>query len=335
MINDQSMRDEEPCNIAVTYDSDKGTDGLGSQLYRIIGIYALSRHLGIPYVHTPLTRIGYQGMSAMANNAADPDLLDNVNRLFHIASDVPLLNFRYSIEIMDVDARMIELVKEQARSLGAPILTKIILPLSFCNAHPDCFEIWKARSPFASPSTNGGVVRIALHIRRGDVLYFDPSRLLPNHYYINVAGGIIRILEAIGVPYRIEIHTEVLEQETVLSPHHHGTLDRIKEDMVLKSDVDGLADFRVLPNRENHFNAKVIDCLESLATADILVMSRSALSFVAATLNRTGAIFYHPFSAAPMSAWVVTDGNGRFDSAAGWNAIISGVRACRETNELS
>jgi hypothetical protein len=47
--------------LAVTYDG-ADTDGVGSQLQLIYGLWALSRDLDVKYVHTPIRRVGYQGL---------------------------------------------------------------------------------------------------------------------------------------------------------------------------------------------------------------------------------------------------------------------------------
>ncbi|MCX6957081.1 MAG: hypothetical protein NT164_00835 [Verrucomicrobiae bacterium] len=41
-------------NVALTYANDVIMDGAGAQLHRIYTIYALSRHLGVSYFHSPL-----------------------------------------------------------------------------------------------------------------------------------------------------------------------------------------------------------------------------------------------------------------------------------------
>src|SRR5208282_312406 len=76
--------------IALTYANDKATDGAGAQLQRVYGIYALSRYFHVPYVHSPLKEIGYQGLAALEKNAGDPHLQDRYNRIFKIPSDIEL-----------------------------------------------------------------------------------------------------------------------------------------------------------------------------------------------------------------------------------------------------
>jgi hypothetical protein len=57
------------------------------------------------------------------------------------------------------------------------------------------------------------------------------------------------------------------------------------------------------------------DCLRKLATADVLVMSRSSFSHLAGILNRNGVIMYHPFWHRPLSPWITVDPEGQFDEA--------------------
>ena len=59
--------------LAVTYDQN-GRDGLGSQLQRIYGLYALSRALDLKYVHTPLGHVDYQGLMPLLDRAHRPGL---------------------------------------------------------------------------------------------------------------------------------------------------------------------------------------------------------------------------------------------------------------------
>ena len=76
--------------IALTYDNDKLKDGAGAQLQRVYGIYALSRYFHVPYVHTPLKEVGYQGLAALEKNAVSSHMTDRWNRVFTIPSDLKL-----------------------------------------------------------------------------------------------------------------------------------------------------------------------------------------------------------------------------------------------------
>src|SRR5207249_92477 len=75
-----------PGEVAVTYDN-SSTDGVGSQLQRIYGLYALSRALHVKYVHTPLGRVGYQGLMPLLTGHLDPDFAVRYNAFFSLPSD--------------------------------------------------------------------------------------------------------------------------------------------------------------------------------------------------------------------------------------------------------
>jgi hypothetical protein len=77
----------------------------------------------------------------------------------------------------------------------------------------------------------------------------------------------------------------------------------------------GLGEFNVLANLVRYINEPAFDCLRKLATADILVMSRSSFSYLAGILNRNGVIMYHPFWHRPLSPWITVGPEGQFDQA--------------------
>src|SRR4051794_31314557 len=102
--------------LAITYKDDGNQDGICSQLLRIYGIYALSRLLGVPYVHSPIAHLGYHGLQALENNAPLPNLLTDVNRTFHIPSDIELADKQVIIhDMIDADVAGIERIKNSAR----------------------------------------------------------------------------------------------------------------------------------------------------------------------------------------------------------------------------
>ena len=88
--------------LVLTYDSSKLTDGAGAQLQRIYGIYSISRLVGAAYLHSPLFRVDYQGLSALEANAGDPDYHHDLNTLFHIKSDVKATDAFHKISLPDI-----------------------------------------------------------------------------------------------------------------------------------------------------------------------------------------------------------------------------------------
>jgi hypothetical protein len=306
------MSDKRSGSIAVTYANDKLTDGVGAQLQRIYGVYAISRFLGLTYFHSPLIHVGYQGLRALENGSLspDPNFDDPFNALFTIPSDVELPE-RY--DVVEIDNATIDGLRRHAESASRPTLARLTLPHSITDQCPDSYEVCKAISPF-SHLRNDGVLKIAVHVRRGEIFANNPTRLLPNSYYLNVAKNIVGILERQGFDYQIELHTEVSTREIVVHPGHPLLHNEISKPVIINASLNQIEDFDVLPHLVKRINEPTIDCLCRIATADIIVISRSSFSYVAAILSNPKAIvIFHPFWHAAMSSWIRADEDGSFD----------------------
>ena len=88
---------------------------------------------------------------------------------------------------------------------------------------------------------------------------------------------------------------------------------RITAPVVLSPEMCRLEEFSVLPNLVHRVNGRAIECIGGLATADVLVMSRSSLSYLGAILNRNGIVLYHPFWHGAPSSWMTVGPDGQFD----------------------
>lgn len=303
--------------LAVTFDAQRHKDGAGSQLHRVLGIYALSRRLGVPYIHTPFLDIGYHGLRALEDNAPDPDFLGAFNRTFAIRSDVLSPAAHREVHLRRVDDASMSQLLETSRDGGAPIVARIVFPHGIMDRDPGGYEACRPLSPFRATRPRGRALRVALHVRRGELFVVDSHRMLPNAYYVDAAKRIGGVLGALGVPHAIELHTEVSTREIVVGPEHHGIKRRIGEPVVVHAGMNQLEDFDAIPGLVRRINEPALECLEALATADILVMSRSSFSYVAAVLNSASAVvLYHPFRHAPLASWLPTEADGRFDEAA-------------------
>ena len=336
--------------LVLTYDNTKKTDGVGAQLQRIYGIYSVSRLVGASYLHTPLGLVGYQGLSALERNAGDPAFHHEFNDLFRIKSDVSPTDDFHQINLPDISMKTLpQLVAmfDRNETGGRPILVRLALPYGIADRFPDCYEVCKEISPFASSSHAGRALRIAIHVRRGEQLALDSDRMLPNAYYINVAQNLARILGTLRIHYLMELHTEVPTQEFVVQPDHHGIFNRISAPTVLNPEMCRLDEFGVLPNLVHCINETAIDCLRKLATADILVMSRSSFSYLGGILNRNSIILYHPFWHAALSSWLPVGPDGQFNQLKFIKAVAtllatgstehrveSSLRSCEKTKRF-
>jgi hypothetical protein len=301
---------ELPSNphLAVTYANDKMQDGAGAQLQRIYGIYALSRALGVPYVHSPIEHLGYHGLLALENNAPSSGLLSECNRVFRIPSDIEVPGTRVIQDMQDADAGAIEALKN-ATSDGANFhLIRICLPYPVTDRDPDTYRCVKAISPF--PYRRSEVFRLAIHVRRGEQYALDSDRMLPNWYYVSCTLRFQAILRMLDIPFICELYTEVPTKKFEVTSEHHGISGRISENVTYDPDMNHLEDFDTVPNLERYINTDPVETLRRMATADALILSRSSYSYVAALLSQKCIVIYYPFWHSPMKEWLISGVGG-------------------------
>jgi hypothetical protein len=301
--------------LVLTYDNSAMTDGVGAQLQRIYGIYAISRLLGATYLHSPLSRVDYQGLAALERNVADPGFHHAFNELFRIESDILPSNELYEVRLREISIDAVnQLVAtyDKHETGGRPALVRLMFPYGIADRFPDCYEVCKEVSPFSPTRQEGRVLRVAVHVRRGEQIVLNSERMLPNSYFIQVARNVADALRALNVDFQIELYTEVPDKAFVVQPEDHGILNRISAPFELHPDMSRIDEFSVLPNLVHRINGTVIDCIRGLATADVLVMSRSSFSYLGGILNTEGIVLYHPFWHRAPSSWLTVDPDGQF-----------------------
>jgi hypothetical protein len=297
--------------IALTYANDKATDGAGAQLQRVYGIYALSRYFHVPYVHTPLKEIGYQGLAALEKNAGDPHLQDRYNRIFKIPSDIELPGNAVAKFVESPTVGDIERLKSEAEKENKFYIVRILFPYAITDKNPEIYRPIKQICPFHSAPSN--IFRIAIHVRRGEEFAVDSQRMLPNSYYVAATMKIVKDLRQLGIPFVCELYTEVPTKAFVVTGQSHGINGRISHPVVIDPKMNRIEDFDVIPNLHKCINLDAIETLKGMATADALIISRSSYSYFAALFSK-GIVIYFPFWHQPLHEWLVSDISGNLPS---------------------
>ena len=144
-------------------------------------------------------------------------------------------------------------------------------------------------------------------------MFVNSERLIDNRYYVNVARNLASALATAQVPFEVELHSELLQKESMVRPDDPAFKGRIGEPLKLRPEQDPFGEFDVFPGLKRFINEPTMTSIERLATADILVMSKSSFSYLAAILNVDGIVLYHPFWHYPPAGWLVTKPSGEFD----------------------
>ncbi len=190
---------------------------------------------------------------------------------------------------------------------------RIVFPHSLMDRYAFGYELCKSLSPFKKP-VSSNKLRIALHVRRGELLFVNSERLIDLSYYLRIARSLSVTLTEAGIPFEIELHSEVLEKDARVEHDDPAFKGRISDTIHLQAEQDPFLEFEILPNLRKFINEPAITCIERLATSDILIMSISSFSYLAAVLNPACVVFYHPFSLLPLDDWIIPNSEGEFDA---------------------
>jgi Uncharacterised nucleotidyltransferase len=309
---------DTPGLVAVTYDQN-ASDGLGSQLQRIYGLYALSRALDIKYVHTPLGKVDYQGLMPLLAGRTDPDFAARCNSFFALPSDDFDLAGCERLLIPYPNEKRIEHYRRYSAVTGRPVLLRAHEPYGYTDPHPEAYLAVRAVSPYRD-FRREGPIRICIHVRRGDrVLSRDP-RLLSNAYYLSACEAVVNALQKQRVSFVVRVHTEAPSRPCTVYPGFSEMFVDINEPATLDSAVHSLEEFKALPNLTMVLNVEPREALDDFATADVLILSCSCLGYVGGLLNPHGLVIAAPdlppprnFHAA-LPDWLVADEHGNVDA---------------------
>ena len=159
----------------------------------------------------------------------------------------------------------------------------------FTDAHPDAYakisgglrRKYAGKPPVPSPS----ILSVAVHMRRGDVTpQTHPLRYTPNSKIRAAIDGVVQATRRSGYGCHVSIYSEGLEEDFC--------------DISRPSEL--------------HLNGDPLVALQDMIASDILVMSKSSFSYVAALINQRSVI-YEPFWHRPMSHWHIMQRGGQFD----------------------
>ncbi len=286
-----------PCRyLALTYANTSMYDGPGSQLQRVYGIYALSRALKVPYLHAPLLKIGYVALDRIKTRFYDDAIRERFNTRFMIPStpwpDTP----DHTCECEEPTWSELLAIRKTAKAKREYTLVRIHRPYAVTDTWPAIYKAAKAVSPFPAPTPSGGPFRVAMHIRRGELVHIkrEQHRMLLIDYYRQLAGQIHQALDALGMKYHMDIYTEAAHEDP---------------------DPNRFDVFADMLSTTVHVNLDPVSPLEAMATSGLLVTGHSSYSYLAGMLNRTGTVICHPFWHRPLPSWLVADYAGHVPPA--------------------
>jgi hypothetical protein len=303
--------------FALTYDNTSSFDGTGAQIQRILGIYAICKRFGIPYLHSGVSELIITPLDSYQSELELQKYLQRVNDYFDFPSDQEASGDRAVLKLQTLtEVKLLEMRCANKWNLGKMKLIAVANPFQVLNRMPDVYKL--ASKDLISRKSESTHKKIILHYRRGsntlDVLPGETQpRGLTNEWYLKTLRKyFLRYLE-LGIDFTVEIYTDMPKKSLTYCPKEFQTHlwsyePRFKDGSVevfgedVKSTVFAEFGDRVTV----HHGGDPLSGLISMSEADILITSRSSYSYLAGLLNNKGIVIAPPgFWHSKLDSWIL------------------------------
>ena len=310
--------------LYITYDNQELTDGLGAQALRIIGIYSIAQRYRIKYIHSPIR----ETIEEFAHGITDEDdllkLIDRSNDFFYLPSDSYDSFFDLEFRIRNLSFRLLARMLLRYKFSRKSVLLRVCLPFGITDRNPDIYKyaIEHLRIRNSQLLTQHAELKMVLHFRMGygqttQVSSHVKPRFLPIEYYLSI----IKVITEKGLNKGIDnlvIHTDLSNRRVLWMPSQK----RLQQNISFGEDIfDGKV---IVPKNDVYemfksvegLNVSVEYCADFLETfiemvnSDILIISRSAFSYLAALFNENLVIYPSNHGHSPLTNWITSDSLG-------------------------
>ena len=322
-----AARPDKSGGVVLTYWNTHHLDGAGSQVQRIVGWYTLAASLGLGYLHSPLHHIGYQGLQALEAGAGSAALharwvaataLPDAGGLGCSAaagdgvagrpppSDGCRHVFFVEMTLEALAGHVAALAPGERLVLHGVWAHAVLDQHAYLARHPALR--WGALLPWLrrAPPRAAPRLRVAVHVRRGELYVVDGHRMLPNAYYLHVCWVLGQVLREAGLPHVFEVYTEQVTKKITVTGASHGITNRTSAAVELAPEDTRLWELADILPQELYLNTDPLEAFQRMASAHVLVMSRSSFSYAAALLadpSATLALYPPDFWIAPLPGW--------------------------------
>ncbi len=140
---------------------------------------------------------------------------------------------------------------------------------------------------------NANDFNVGIHIRRGDIVKRDYI-MLPDEYYVAIMNDILhnnkgKIIQDAETPFTFHIFSE-----------YNFNVSQFEETVINMIDKEYVNQFGI----KYHIEIPLNETIHGLISSDVLVMSKSSLSYICAILSK-GIIYYPEYWYHPLNHWIV------------------------------
>jgi len=258
----------------------KQSNGMCAQYQRIIRIICLAMKYDCQYIHSRIEQMEHLPQPCS-------EYLNNIEDFFQMQNHFPTINDSVIFDsIINLDTNVTEeiLLEYKNMAVSKNILLTIVHAYNMCDKNTQLYEIGmpflnSIKKNIELPEYNISGVKIAIHIRRGDVsTRMHAERYVPLDYFQQIINKLSTSHEN---PYFF-IFTEI-------SPENAS-------EFIDFQNANKNISMKIIPDID------ILTTLEYLIKADVLVMSKSSFSYVAGLYNQN-TVFYIDFWHAKLERW--------------------------------
>ena len=272
------------------------TDGAGAQAHTMMSAINFARAFGHTYVHTPFAEIDH-------GDRPMPLWVEAWENLFNLGDGEEPIEAEHprAINYSTFHPRLFYAITRAFQKTGSQkarthdnsnAAEYLFHPfLYYSDGNPDSYmavipELRKKYYRNKSPVKND-LFTVAVHMRRGDVGPNHGKRFTPTEAVAATIRQVKSILDGHQAHYRIALYSQG-------EPNDFSALQQSGAELFLDADA--------------------IWSMQQLIEADILIMSKSSFSYVAALIS-DGIKLYEPFWHSPLSPWITRTTAGKFNSS--------------------
>lgn len=306
--------------VFLTYDNQACQDGIGAQLQRIVSVYAMCRTLRLNYFHSGISDYDAQIFS----NISLSERLSELRKWNSFLSD-EITNFDSPSFIFTIKVKTIRFTKLLSfanvilKLIRLTVLIAVASPRNFVDSKPDSLyfvpEIFNVQHLQLAKRKEPKVLQIVLHIRRGELALSQfRDRYLPLSHFEEVLATLIPAIKQLGYGYNITIPSEKTSRFVKASdPKIRQSIKLDPNNSALRFITGELVEIvheTPSPKMKYLLGANWVEsgdpfedfCL--MASADILVTSKSSFSYLAGLSNSKSIKIYSEFWHATPKDWI-------------------------------
>ncbi len=301
--------------LTLTYDNLAKQDGIGAQLQRIFGIYSISKRFHLGYLHSPIIETAQELAHNVSSDEELKKLLEQINAIFNFPSRSSV-SFDEEIVIHNLNLKILFEVYLRSLFTKRSILLRVCLPFGVMDKHPNWYEYagsyLRTTFPATRPQKHKPVV---VHVRHGYkpiVGKNDSSapRFLPLTYYSDALKNVLK-KEDLDINIEIVVHTDIPDKSGYWKPFQDSKLSELAS-IGYQIDKNTLAFegidlrnsyFSEFPNLTVKYCAPILETLQDMINADVLLMSRSSFSYISGIINQKSVYIPRSHGHSKMSKW--------------------------------